>query len=438
MSPNLRPAKLVLALAVCVLCACQGAATISDSEPARLQAHDPSAGMTRQQLDSEMRRFAQRYISKMTQFYEVERAGELTPERRREAVLTELRVVNAALAITIGDNSVTNLLDMLVLATLTRAVAEQQGAALYGDDRAAELVDMTRMLETDVWELSADVLTAQEQADLKDLIKAWRKDNPDQTYIFRVRFNSFSVGGADDLADVQRTGGLLSQFARATDEVEELRMFGERLLFYMDFAPYLYALHAESTVYDILMQPEIQDTLGSINGMAGTIERLPDSRLEFINQLLEGISVEREALLNGIVDGQVSISQLLSDLQPVLESAGVLAVNLNQTMQSVERTADAVNYEMSGEPADVASYHRLVIESATTVVELRQLIESLETLSRSQLINEQVPPAFNSLRQELRDVVHRLFIFTSLTIAVFFVALYLYRRASHKYRLVRA
>jgi hypothetical protein len=438
MSPNRRPAKLVFTLAVCLLCACQGAATKSTSEPVRLQTHDSSAGMTRQQLDSELRRFAQRYVSKLTQFFEEERAGELTPKQRREAVLSELRVTNAAIAIAIGDNSVTNLLDMLVLTTLMRMVAEREAAALYSDDRAAELVNITRKLETDAWKLSADVLTTSQQAELKDMIKAWREDNPSQIYVTRVRFSSFSGDGADDLAEVQRTGGLLSQFARAADEVEELRLFGERLLFYMDFAPYLYALHAESTVYDILMQSEIQDTLGSINGMAGTIERLPDSRLEFIDQLLEGISVEREALLTGIVDEQAGISQLLSDLRPVLESAAVLAANLNQTMQAVERTADAVNLDMGGEGADIGSYQLLAIESATTVVELRQLVESLETLSRSQLINEQVPPAFETLRQEFRGAFNRFFTLAAFTIILFFVALYLYRRASYKYRSPRA
>jgi hypothetical protein len=234
---------------------------------------------------------------------------------------------------------------------------------------------------------------------------------------------------------VQRSGGLVSQFARTADTAEALNELGERLLFYMEFAPFLFSLQAQYTAYEVMRQPEVQESVTSANNLARVIEQLPDTRFEFIDQLLEGIAVERAALLNDFVNEQASISQLLTDLKPVLESIVVLTANVNEIVQSAERTAVAVNLDMGGESAelDIGAYQQLVIESATTVIELRQLVESLDKLAQSQLINEGIPPAFLSVREEMDYLLHRFFILLGLTIVSFFGVLFLYRHGRYKY-----
>ena len=64
------------------------------------------------------------------------------------------------------------------------------------------------------------------------------------------------------------------------------------------------------------------------------------------------------------------------------------------------------------------------------MVELRLLVE---TLSRSKLISKQVPPAFDEFQAQIDDVVHRIFLLAILTIVVYFVALFLYRRATREH-----
>jgi hypothetical protein len=109
-------------------------------------------------------------------------------------------------------------------------------------------------------------------------------------------------------------------------------------------------------------------------------------------------------------------------------------------MQAVERTALAVNLDMGGESTDtggestdIASYERLAIESANTVVELRQLIESIEALARSEWVNQQIPPAFWTLRDEIDYFLHRFFILLALTMVLYFGVLFLYRHGIHRY-----
>jgi hypothetical protein len=428
-----------LGLSALLMSACQSSVTRSAPDPVTVQVRDPAEGMSRQQLDAEVRRFALRFASKINQFFEEARDIDLTPDERRHVVLTQTKAISALMNIAVGENEVTNLLDMLVLITLSRTMAEKDDTVdLYGDEPAAALVDMTRVLETDIWDISDHVLSGQQQAKLKSLIDDWQANNPGQYHIYHVRFGSLSGADAAELAEVERTGGLLSQFARTVDAAEKLGDLGERMLFYLEFAPLLFSLQTQATIYELLRQPEVQNSLVSANSMARTIERLPDSRLEFIDQLLEGIAVERAALFADIVDEQTSISQLLTDLEPVLESAVLLTANVNETMQAVERTALAVNLDMGGEDmggesTDIASYERLVIESATMVVELRQLVESIEALARSELVNQQIPPAFRTLRDEIDYFLHRFFVLLALTMILYFGVLFLYRHARHRY-----
>ncbi len=440
MIPARRPLIFILTTALCVLCGCQIATTRPESVTA--EAWDPSAsmtdssaGMTRQQLDAEVRRFALRFAAKTTGFFESYRETDLTPDQRLYAVRSQARANNAAMTIAIGNNPVSNILDMLVLTTLARIQAESDAVDIYGDARAAQLVEILQALETDIWGLAGSVLTEKQQEILKSLIADWRPNNSDMRSIWLVRFGSFSGADAAEVAEVQRTGGLVSQFARTADAAEALNGLGERLLFYMEFAPFLFSLQAQYTAYEVMRQPEVQESVTNANNMARTIERLPEARLEFIDQLLEGIAVERAALLSDIVNEQASISQLLTELKPVLESAAVLTANVNETMQSAERTALAVNLDMGGESAelDIGAYQQLVIESATTVIELRQLVESLDNLAQSQLINDGIPPAFLSVREEMDYFLHRFFVLLGLTILIFFGVLFLYRHGNYKY-----
>ena len=432
-----RLAALIVSLGLLVLFGCQSVQTQSDPDSVTVGSLATSDGMTRQRLDAEVRRFAQRYSSKITQFFEVQRRGDVPPEERRRATMTQLEANSAAMGIAIGDNPVTNLLDMLVLATLTRMAAEQVAVDYHGIERAAVMIEFSRRLEKDIWTVSDSVLTAEQQRELMSLIEVWSTENPEQYFIYQVRFSSFSDAGAVDLVEIQKTGGLLTQFARAADEAEEFRLFGERLLFYLQFAPYLTNLQAQMFVYDVLAQPEIRESLVSANGVARTIEALPESRLAFIDQLVEGVGTERRALIRDVVGQQATLSQLFSDFRPIVESAAELAADLNEATQTIERTTTAVNLDLggsAGEPMDVADYHNLITESGRTVTELNQLIVALDALIQSQTVNQQLPPAFNALRTSLNDAVNRFFLLAIATIIIYFIALYIYRRFAHPYR----
>jgi hypothetical protein len=427
--------KIFIAFLVCLLCACESAVIRAEPETVTVTKTDLAEGMTPEQLDSEVRRFAQRYIARVTQFYEETKAGEnLTSKQRRHIIDYQLESSTAAVSIAVGENPVTNLLDMMVLATLSRMESESPSALeFYGEERAAVLAGVAGELERDIWNISGNVLTEQQQAQLRALIDAQVETNPDFSYFFRTRFSGFSGVEADGLGEVQRTGGLLSSFNRTLDEVEQVRLLSERLMFRLDFAQYLAGMRAEQVFDDLMQQPELKQTMDSTNRFALAIEGLPDERFAAIDQVLAGIAQERKALIKDFVDQQSTIHQTLRESRPVLESASVLAAHLNEITKTLERTATKVNLDLGGEgePVDIVAYQKLIAESAATAKELRLLSESL---ARTEILNQNVVPAFGEFQGHIDDVIYRLFFMMIATIVVFFLALYLYRRATQGYQ----
>ena len=142
--------------------------------------------------------------------------------------------------------------------------------------------------------------------------------------------------------------------------------------------------------------------------------------------------------LFGLDRGQIGDTlAAVSDLRPTIESASALAREINETSQTLERTATAINLDLggeAGEPLDVDAYRALLEESAVAMAELRQLIGALERLAESQPAIEQLPRALGGLRSAVDGILMRIFLLVIAAIIIFFVAFYVYQRAilAHK------
>ena len=140
-----------------------------------------ATGIKRAQLEAEIMRFADRYAGRMAT--EMFRIQEQDPKRDLRWFTTGW-IKNSRIAvvdIAIGPNAVENLLDMLVLTSLTRHSVETYWAPEFlGNELGAGLVDASRVLEQDIWRGADIVLTPDQQADLRALIDDWIEQNPDQ------------------------------------------------------------------------------------------------------------------------------------------------------------------------------------------------------------------------------------------------------------------
>jgi hypothetical protein len=379
-----------------------------------------SSGMTREELEDHVRRFADRYFTRIALITN-ELSAQATSAEGTRLMHNWKTVSHAAIVeVAIGPNAVTNLLDMMVLTRLSRLVVENYWIPeqFQREDLAAKFLQTFVDLEEDIWTVADDVLTQQHQDELVYLVDQWHAENPDQYYPWYVRLSNFSGQRAASLAAVQQSGGLLKEVAMAREAAEEIQAFGERVLFYLQRAPALTTNEFESSASSILGGPEISKLIDDMDRFVTTLERLvdivaalPDNRLAVVDQFMDRLSAERQALLGDLSTAEPGLRQLLVDLQPVLES--------------IERTVVAAKEKNPGaKPFDINEYRAIVAESAVTAAELRLLIESVSELLSGA---SDASPLVNALVEAETTVVDRLFVQMVFLIAIFFLALLAYR-----------
>lgn len=388
------------------------------------------AHQSRQALQEDVMRFADRFAGQLTQVAESVRYDQSSGIDRINGLIFQYASQAAPLDIAMGRNPVTNLFDMMVLATLARHASTEFWADMVADDEKRQImIDTVARLEKDIWRVSAKVLTEAQQADMMALIDQWRAENPGVRNIWRMRFSAFSGQRAAALQEVQRSGGLMGDLGRSLDAVEEMQETVERLLYYSQRAPELMRLQSEWGVYEVLGQPEIQTLVNDSDRLTLVAEQfltlaqtLPGQQLAAIDQVMAGIAAERKQLFQDMVGEEPRVRELLGDLRELMTLVSTISLNVRDATGSLERTALAVNLDLTPpenpETVDIADYTELVRESAGAVVRARELVDAVD--------GEQVD-------NQVEQLITRAFLYLVALIIVFFASLLLYGFLKRRY-----
>ena len=378
--------------------------------------------MTREELDDQIRRYADRYHTRTALAIARIRKFELTPLETQYmqgwVTISQATTVDIA----IGPNPVTNLLDMIVLATLGKMVIEDFWVPdVLGEERGELLRAAAVALEEDIWSIADDVLTQEQQDDLMALIAEWHAANPDQVFPWMIRMGEFSGQRAAALEAVKQTGGMLKEVARARETAEELQAFGERVLFYLQRAPSITSNTMETSALQLLGGAEVSNLLRntdrfvlSVERLVEVIEELPAGRLAAVDQFMEGVSQQRRAFMQDLAASDEELRPMLNDLHNIL--------------QVIERIVVAMESgDKSSEPVNIEEYRALMAEASATAVELRNLVDSIGgTMDNS--------PAVIAIIDELitreKRIVNRWIVLLMVLILFFFVCLLGYRYAA--------
>jgi hypothetical protein len=417
-------------------------APISGEEPSPAQ-------VRREQLQAEVMRFADRYRERMNLEADRIRVDVATPDARWFAIGWQLGAAEATTAVAIGPNPVENLLDMLVLATLTREQAERFWVPeVVGEEHGQGLLSATRALEEDIWSIADVVLIPKQQQDLRALILEWIEANPDQHYFWGIRLAGFSGQRAAELDQVVRSGGLLGEVRETRRTVDEMRDFGERVMFYMQNMYSLMRLNAQLAVYDAMDQPEFSQMMASTKSLTVTAERfalvaetLPDKELEVVNQMMAGLAVQREELLDSLLQEEARLRGVLLDLREALVVGTEITENINQTAQVAERLAERLNLgasegEPAGEPMTPEQMQQMLSDVSQIAAEYKLLLQEVNTLVSTPAWDQRVPQVLDVLGQvdtEIDQLVYLIFAMNAGLIVLIFVGLFAYRYANARW-----
>jgi len=417
---------LLIAALVAVMAACAGNA---QQEPQLVVAPLGSnalttTGMTRAELEDHVRRFADRYFTRIA--IATNQLAKNTTSDEHANLMHDWKTVSqtAVVDIAIGPNAVTNLLDMMALTRLSRLVVENYWVPeVFGEELGSEFQRAFVDLESDIWTVADDVLTQQQQDDLGVLVDDWHAENPDQYYPWYIRLSNFSGQRAASLAAVQQSDGMLKEVARAREAAEEIQAFGERVLFYLQRAPMITSNEFESGVGDVLNRPQVARLLNdtehfveSVDRFVQMVEDLPEERLAIVDQFMDRLADERLAMFQDVSDVEPGLRQVLTDLQPVLDSL--------EHIMELSKVKDP-----DSRPFDANEYKALVAESAVTAAELRLLVQSATELLAGV---SDARPFVDAIVEAEKTVGDRVFYQLVALIFIFFATLLIYRMIANR------
>ena len=358
-------------------------------------------------LQAEVMRFADEYSMSVAQAADDFAVKVGTFEARQVAARLKLGQATAAVVNAAGHSPTVNALDLVVLASAARIVAQDYLVGeRFGND-ALPLVDTARRLESNAWSLVEPVLKPEQKEELRNLILDWRQKNPNQRYVGAVRFREFAdVSGSPSrklLSKPNSIFGLLFLDPMAGLDptlraVEEARYLAERAFYYAQRMPVLLSWQVEFLALQLSDQPAMRQVLTNANQVSDSLEvfsatarQLPQlinqQREAAIQQFFAGFATERSNLLASVAAEEGQMRGLLAETRGTLLAAKEMATATDRAVQSLEsfvryvappKTNTAADSATSkGRPFDILDYGTAAGQIAGMAKEVNALVASV-------------------------------------------------------------
>jgi len=337
-------------------------------------------------MESQVMRFADVYASVVAQAADDLSAKLDTPEGRYEAQRWKVGQATSIYIDATGPNPSLNALDMLVMVTLSRMVAEDHFVKVFGDD-ALPLLETHRRLEADAWLLAGGVLTPPQQQELKNLITDWRRKNPDQRYVGVIHFKEF-VTALERMPKSTSTAPTsifsllfldpMAGLDPTTSAIEETRLLGERGMYYTQRLPTLMGWQVELLAYQMATQPESKQLLID----ADRVSKSADIFAKTAQGLPQVVNDQRQAAIDQLLDGLKSQN---TELRQTLNTGAETATAINSAVNSLTEfvryvsppVTNATAADTNSKPFNVLDYGKASSQIGETARDLNTLLVTL-------------------------------------------------------------
>ena len=369
-----------------------GCSTIQQMLPAHREAQERAENL--RELQHRVMRFADEYAGRTKEVLAGYQATATRPEDRLIAQNWKLQQAESAYTIASGQSAVTNVLDMIVLATLSRMVITDVWLAEHGDERVGPVLETHQSLEEGAWDLVKDGVTEGQAAQLREVIERWRQENPKVQSVAYIHFGDFAKAiGLPRPGEEQSSSNLfsvlgldpLSGLDPAIREVAQTRELAERAIFYLQRTPSLLNMQVERLTYQFAVMPETRSALADFDRIS-----LVGSAADRLVGTLPGLlASEREALLSQLMqelnEGSATVGALSGDVRSTLQAGTETASALNETLETLDRitarfaTPGASTKPKDAPPFDIRQYTEMIRELTVASRELNALAQGLDT-----------------------------------------------------------
>jgi methyl-accepting chemotaxis protein len=409
----------------------------------------------------------------------------LTPKGRWLAQSFVRNGFGAAMDIASGPNPSVAMLDLLVLSSLQAWAFEQRWIPAGIGEAGVPAVDRLRQAEAELWNTARGVLDPDQIETVRRLIDAWIANNPDRLVVSLVRFSEFADARMISSTSLRgQATGLLREVTDATSAIDDVRLLGERALWFMGRFPYVLGQQAELTTYRMVDQPEvvaaldalasirhltetIDDRLGSIEEVlvaqqteffarvreerARTVEqasesleamvratiddaaaRLAAERRTAIDQAFEGLARERSALLDDVASREGELATVLRDLRDTIAASSTLAHEMTDTVGAIDRVVSRFDEGRAdgARPLSIADLRDAAAEIGRAADRMTEVLDQTNTLIASNALDQRVA----SLTDPANAVIDRAFWRGAVLIGLLIVGLAIVRAIPQRSR----
>jgi hypothetical protein len=380
--------------------------------------------MTEEELQSQVMSYADRFAVIVSEGFESLQAQSPSREVQFQANDTMVYTMSSAFTIAAGPNPQVALLDMAVLATLGRMIFEEHYRVKWGEP-AEPMIRAFRQAEEDIWQIVRKVLTPEEQQELMEMVREWRRSHPEQIFFSYLRFSDFAATRQKStLAKAVESGGLFGSVKKATQQVEATRLLAERAMFLGTRLPLLTGDFMNVWISRWLTNPEMERILANTDKVSGSVEllskemeKLPDVisdqrkkaidqsmdrvealRRQIVDDVMQRVTVERKATIEQVMDGLTNQRKsLMQDLASQEEGVRPLLADLNQTLSTANNLVTSANSltdklgvgqpeEPAAEPSkpfDIKEYQVTLVQASTVIGQVDGLLRTMEQVVSS-------------------------------------------------------
>ena len=318
--------------------------------------------------------------------------------------------MGASLDIAAGPNPGVAMLDLLVLSSLQAWVAEKNWVANgFPKESAPKVIQSFQKSRDKLWEKSSRFLSAKQQEVLRQLIGAWIAANSNQLIVAFVRVSNFANDrNVLTLENRQLAGGLLKEVNNVTLAIDDARLLGERLLWFMSRYPYIISQQAELTTY-----------------------RLTDSLTKEIdtqrNSFFDRLAKERENTFKLFDEQSATLTPLMSDFQKTVIETRLLSEEITNNIKTFDQLVARFDKEEKPDSQmTIQDVRALVRETGETAQHLQSLIDS----SNSMLNSSNLDSAVNNANRLSVSLVNRILLGAAGLIVLIFAGIVIVRRMS--------
>jgi hypothetical protein len=382
---------LAAAAAVLALCDCSTMSHLFHSGN-----HSSKQADQLQVLQLRTQRFADEYVGSIVA--PIRRFQESTDNAvdRLDAQNWMLSQATAAYTIASGPSPYVNVVDLVVLATLSRMVIDEAWVGERFGERAGALRDAYHRLEPEALELANSAIPPDQIAALQQAISEWREQNPHVTAITYVHFRDVanSIGRPASGGSNSSFSGLFtmlgldpfSSLDPAVREITQSRELAERTIYYAQRVPNLLDMQVERLTFEFATMPETKRLLAdadSVSGAASIAGRV-------IGEFPGVLAGEREAAIRQFMDAinveTTQLRQLTIDVRAALEAGTATSTSLNTTIRSLDQMVAGFQKpapaggpaQSPGRPFDITEYTAAAAEITRAAAQLQQLIAGVD------------------------------------------------------------